>query len=124
MLFYLFQSIADLEPKLEKRKEKLENYGLTLQPMLVTIGSIVNMTAFYVIVNNTKYESTSLVNAVNLCFQVFFALDAKYPVDSDIVWYFLQYHVYGITDEKYTKNYISVDTVWNDLEDLISSDCE
>ncbi|XP_072757491.1 uncharacterized protein [Anoplolepis gracilipes] len=78
-------NIAELEPKLEKRKEKLEALGLPLQPMVVVIGSIINLTSFYVVVNNVKYESTSLINAVNLCFQIFFALDAKYPVDSEML---------------------------------------
>lgn len=110
-----------MEPKLQKRKEKLEAFGLTLQPMVVTIGSIVNLTAFYVIVNNVKYESTSLINAVNLCFQVFFALDARYPVDSEMVWYFLQYHINNINNAKYTRNFVSVDTIWHDLQELMDA---
>lgn len=107
-----------MEPKLQNRKEKLQAFGLTLQPMVIAIGSIVNLTSFYVIINDIKYEATSLINAVNLSFQVFFALDAKYPVDSEMVWYFLQYHIYGITDEKHTRHFISVDTVWHDLQEL------
>ncbi|XP_029160239.1 uncharacterized protein LOC114932252 [Nylanderia fulva] len=112
-------SIAELEPKLEKRKEKLEAFGLTLQPMIVAIGSIINLTNFYVVVNNIKYESTSLINAVNLCFQMFFALDAKYPIDSEMVWYFLQYHIYDIKNAKYARNFVAVDTTWCDLQELI-----
>lgn len=107
-----------MEPRLEKRKEKLEAFGLTLQPMIIAIGSIINLTNFYVVVNNIKYESTSLMNAVNLCFQVFFALDAKYPVDSEMVWYFLQYHVYKINNAKYARNFVAVDITWHDLQEL------
>ena len=113
-----------MEPKLQKRKDKLEVFGATLQPMVVAIGSIVNLTNFYVIINNIKHESTSLIDAINLCFQAFFALDAKYPIDSEIVWYFLQYHIYGIMDEKYMRHFISVDTVWHDLQELISVSSE
>lgn len=112
-----------MEPNLEKRKEKLEAFELPLQPMVVVIGSIINLTSFYV-VNNVKYESTSLINAVNLCFQIFFALDAKYPVDSEMLWYFLQYHVYNIKDAKYTRNFVSVDTIWHDLQELMAASSE
>lgn len=124
MSFYFLQNIAELEPKLQKRKEKLEVFGLTLQPMLVAIGSIINLTTFYVIVNNFKYECTSLVNAINLCFQVFFALDAKYPVDSEMIWYFLQYYIYDITSAKYTRNFVCVDIIWHNIQELISTSRE
>lgn len=87
--------------------------------MVIAVGSIVNLTSFYVIVNDVKYTSTTLMNAVNLCFQSFFALDAKYLVDSEMVWYFLQYYVYKITNGKNTRNFISVDTTCHDLEELI-----
>lgn len=107
-----------MEPKLHKRKEKLQDYGLTLQPMVVTVGSILNLTSFYVIVNDVKYTSTSLMNAINLCFQIFFALNATYPVDCEILWYFLQQYVYGITNKKY-RNIISIDATWHDIEQLM-----
>lgn len=87
--------------------------------MLVAVGSIVNLTDFYVIINNIIYVCTSLIGAVDLCFQAFFALDAKYPVDSEMVWYFLQYHVYGITNAKYTRHFVSVDIVWHNIEELM-----
>lgn len=109
-----------MEPKLQKRKEKLESFGLTLQPMVITIGLIINLSAFYVIVNNVKYESTSLINAVNLCYQIFFALDAQYPVDSEMVWYFLQHYIYDINSPKYSRNFISVDIIWHDLQELMA----
>jgi len=87
--------------------------------MILTVGSIVNLTDFYVLVNNIKYVSTSLMSAVDLCFQVFFALDAKYPVDSEMVWYFLQYYIYDITNTKYSRHFVSVDTVWHDIQELM-----
>lgn len=117
MLF--FHNIADLEPKLHKRKEKLEAYGLTLQPMVVAVGSILNLTSFYVFVNDVKYKATSLMNAIDLCFQVFFALDATFPADSEIVWYFLQKSVYNITNETYNRNFVCIDTIWHDVQKIM-----
>ncbi|EFN77041.1 hypothetical protein EAI_10271, partial [Harpegnathos saltator] len=115
---------ADLEPKLQKRREKLEIYGLTLQPTVVIVGSIVHLTSFYVIVNNVKYASTSVMNAINLCFQTFFALNASYPADSEVVWYFLQKRVYSITKQKYQPNFITVDTTWHDIQQLMLTHSE
>lgn len=118
-MYLISQNIADLEPKLQKRKEKLEAYGLTFQPIVVAVGSILSLTSFYVFVNDVKYTLTSLMNAVDLCFQVFFALDAMYPVESEIVWYFLQQYIYGITNNKESRNFISVDAVWHDVQELM-----
>jgi len=89
--------------------------------MVIAIGSIVSLTSFYVIVNDIKYTSTSLINAVNLCFQIFFALDAKYPVDSEMVWCFLQHYVYNITSGRDARNFVSVDAICHDLQELIST---
>lgn len=61
------------------------------------------------------------MSAVNLCFQAFFALDAKYPVNSEMIWYFLQHQVYGITDEEHTRNFISVDVAWHYIQELMSA---
>lgn len=88
---------------------------------MLAVGPFINLTSFYVLVNDVKYTLTSLPNAVDLCFQAFFALDAKYPVDCERVWYFLQQHVYRITSEKYSRNFVSVDTVWHDIEELMST---
>ncbi|KYN21458.1 hypothetical protein ALC57_06167 [Trachymyrmex cornetzi] len=112
--------LTELEPKSQKRKEKLQAFGLTLQSMIVAIGTILNLTDFYIIINNVKYVSTTLMRAVNLCFQAFFALDAKYPVDSEIMWYFL-HQVYGITDEEHIRNFISVNVVWQYIQELMSA---
>ncbi|XP_066586370.1 uncharacterized protein [Prorops nasuta] len=118
---YRIPTTAELEPRLQKRQEKLLGFGLTVQPMVVAVGPIVNLTDFYVFVNDIKYVSTSLMSAIDLCFNAFFALDAKYPADSEMVWYFLQCHVYGITNKEYARNYISVDTVWHDIDELMST---
>lgn len=87
--------------------------------MVVIVGSIVHLTSFYVIVNDVKYASTSVMNAINLCFQSFFALNASYPADSEVIWYFLQQHVYGITKQKYQPNFITVDATWHDVQQLM-----
>jgi len=87
---------------------------------VIAVGSLINLTSFYVIVNDVKYTSTSLPNAIDLCFQIFFALDAKYPVDCEKVWYFLQQYVYSITNEKYYRNFVSLDIIWHDINELMS----
>lgn len=120
-LFPFLQNIAQLEPTLQQRKEKLHAVGLTFQPTVVTVGSLMNLTAFYVLINDVKYSMTSLPNAIDLCFQAFFALDARYPVDCERVWYFLQQHVYCITSEKYSRNFISVDLIWHDINEIMET---
>lgn len=109
-----------MEPVLQQRREKLRTLGLTLQPTVLAVGSLVNLTSFYVLINDVKYAVTSLTNAIDLCFQAFFALNAQYPVDCEWVWYFLQRFVYCITNEEYSRNFVTVDTICHDIEELMS----
>ncbi|XP_046590643.1 uncharacterized protein LOC124293551 [Neodiprion lecontei] len=104
--------MADLETMLVKRKEKLRSYGLTCQPLIITVGDPTSFSAIYVIVNEVKYAASNLIGAVDMCFKVHYALNAKYSPESETVWVFLQKFFYGI---KGCKHFVTVEVVWSDI---------
>ncbi|XP_011689312.1 PREDICTED: uncharacterized protein LOC105450904 [Wasmannia auropunctata] len=106
---------GDLDEALTKRKEKLHVYGLTLQPQIAIVGQLTDIKAIYVVVNDIKYETTTLLSAIDFCFKTFYVLDAKYPVESAPIWYFLQQYIYNISSSKNAKQYISANSLWSDL---------
>ena len=110
------QTYADLEPKWNERMTKLRRYGLTQQPIVIAIGTIENITAAYIAINENQYESPTILDAVDRCFKSFFALNAEYPSDSKPVWEFIQ-RIYGIDFPKRQK--ISPDAllVWKSIHE-------
>ena len=108
---HALQIIADLEVKVRRRKEKLASFGLTFQAFIIAIGpTVIDFMSFYVLINDVTYEVSCLVGAVDLCFKAFYALNAKYPPECEVVWNFLQRFVYSIRDKTVTCNmcYIGV----------------
>lgn len=63
-----------------------------------------------------------MLDAVDLCYKAFYVLQAKYPVESEVVWNFLQTYVYEIPIRD--KNFVSVDSVCSDLNNTRISDVD
>lgn len=53
----------------------------------------------YVIIDELKYHVPTVRKAVDVCFKSFQVFNAKYPVECENVWYFLQRGVYEIETE-------------------------
>ncbi|XP_047986882.1 uncharacterized protein LOC125233141 isoform X2 [Leguminivora glycinivorella] len=106
---------AHIEDTIARRAEKLREMELTLQPSIVIVGpSIKEISGRYIIVNNVRYEVTSIINAVDACFKIIFVLNAQYPAESNNVWQFIQTALYQIKT-KYDKIYTTVNTLMTDL---------
>lgn len=100
------ESEAEVQETVTRRREKLSHFRLTVQPFIIIVGASLNqLTHYFVIVDNTFYKVTSLLEAVDTCFKVLITLNAKYPIESAPVWYFIQRGFYGIKtvwDKEYT----------------------
>lgn len=48
------------------------------------------------LINNIIYKVDSCLNAIDLTFQSFFALNVEYPVTAYNIWIFIQRCLYGI----------------------------
>lgn len=91
-------------------------YKWTIQPYVVICGDLRDIVNSYVLVNEYKYSCSSVLEAVDVCFKSFFALDASYPVLCPHVWTFLDKYVYKLS--KKCTNYSSASRLLIDLDNL------
>lgn len=117
------KSPAHLDASITLRKEKMASLGFSVQPYIVIIGpTVAEIHTRYIIINNVKYssktdvryDSTSIINAVDTCFKILFALNAAYPSECANVWFFIQKVLYKLTT-KYDKVYTTVGCLISDL---------
>jgi len=55
-----------------------------------------SITAAYVCNNNNLWKVGSVLQAVDVCFKLFFALDAEYQAEAYHLWLFIQRALYDI----------------------------
>ncbi|KYN00713.1 hypothetical protein ALC62_08505 [Cyphomyrmex costatus] len=111
---------GDLNRQINTHRKWLENKGLSLQPMLMFIGSnLSNITACYVQIDTVRYHLRTPLKALDTCFKAFHALDAEYPEECRAVWYFIQkyfFNLYLEEDEQIPR----VTNVLSSLKGLVS----
>ncbi|XP_077278992.1 uncharacterized protein LOC143906658 [Temnothorax americanus] len=84
------QTVADLDRALDDLKRRLQRNKDTFQPTPLIVGPLVNIESSYVIVNDQKFKVDSYLQAFELTFKIFFAVDCKYPTYAETFWIFLQ----------------------------------
>ncbi|KAK3907526.1 Glycerol-3-phosphate acyltransferase 4 [Frankliniella fusca] len=87
---------AQLQESLNARKEILFKYKLTLQPLVVAIGGLSDIKQVLIVVDNHKWEVDSVLQGVDVCFKVFFALNSCYPSEARHLWLLIQRAVYDL----------------------------
>ncbi|XP_053607240.1 uncharacterized protein LOC128673433 isoform X3 [Plodia interpunctella] len=109
------KTAAEIDECITRRREKLQKIGINLQPFIIVVGpSPKEIFDRYVILNNVRYEVTTVLDAVDACFKIIFVLNAKYPSESKHVWQFIQKAMFKL-DTKYDKVFTTVNTLITDL---------
>lgn len=112
---YMFQLAADIESSIASRRQKFENLGVNVQPYIIVQGlDLNNLEAFYVVFDNHFYKLGSTLKAFDLCFKAFHALNAQYPLQSEHIWYIIQFDIYKIITE-YDKQIPNVSAIISTL---------
>jgi len=76
---------------MKRRNEYCASISATVQPYIIVVGNMENsITAAYVCINNNLWKVGSVLQAVDVCFKSFFALDAEYQVEAYHLWLFIQ----------------------------------
>ncbi|XP_031329430.1 uncharacterized protein LOC116179317 [Photinus pyralis] len=109
---------ADYAQILEAREQKCVRLKLTEQPSAIIVGDIEQPIKYLVKINAHVYEVESLLKALDLCFKACFALNAKYPVESQQCFTYIQKHIYGIHTE-FDVNFVAVSSVKSDLDAIL-----
>jgi hypothetical protein len=81
-------------------------FDLPVQPQIVVIGNVRNISQIFVRVANHNYKVSSIVEGIDALFKLFFVLNVKYPFEGSAIWLFIQQYFYGIklkTDAKIAK---------------------
>lgn len=68
------------------------------QPFVLILGSLMEPSQCFVIVERKALIQGSLLKAVDVCFKVFYILDISYPWQCSTTWEFFQKVVFGLDD--------------------------
>ncbi|XP_061705731.1 uncharacterized protein LOC133516791 [Cydia pomonella] len=105
----------NLNETIKQRREKYLQYGITFQPTIFIVGeNLQHIEQYFVVVDNTFYTMHTIMQAVDVCFKAFQALNCKYPVESELIWLFIQRGFYKIRTS-YDKEFVSVNSLLADL---------
>lgn len=85
---------------LEKRREKLKQFGLSEQPLSVLIGdTLSSITKRLVIINDIQYVVKSTIECVDLTFKSFYSLQLEFSRGAAYPWIFLKDVIYEIDSD-------------------------
>jgi len=87
----------DILNAMKRRNEYSVFISVTVQPYVIVVGNVENsITAAYVCINNNLWKVGSVLQADDVCFKSFFALDAEYQVEVYHLWLFIQRTLYNV----------------------------
>lgn len=95
-LIVFVNDLAQIPTKLEHLKEKYQNLKLngkclTLQPLIIIFGEDkFNLHKFVVHMDDVYYEAPTLLQALRICFMIYFTIHVEYPIESSTLWQFIQ----------------------------------
>ncbi|XP_066586857.1 uncharacterized protein [Prorops nasuta] len=109
---------GDINLLIEKRRDAMKEYKIPLQPSIIVLGStLTKVEKIYITLDDILYEVSSALDAVNICFQLFFVLNIKYPPESQHIWELIQYYFFQIKT-KFDKYIPFVTELMNDMKNI------
>ncbi|XP_011859037.1 PREDICTED: uncharacterized protein LOC105556553 [Vollenhovia emeryi] len=88
---------GDLRRAVKRHCAHLNAIGARLQPILIVVGqTLANITATYIQIDGIRYKLRTPVAALDACLKAYHALDAVYPQECKVVWYFVQHYFYNL----------------------------
>lgn len=104
--------------KLDYLKVLCQKQQTTLQPLPIVIGSTIHeIEKSYIYIDGELWESSSPIHAFDTCFKCIFALNAKYPKQSEYSWMFIQKFMYKI-NTTYDKLSTPLNCLMTDIQNL------
>ena len=92
----------------------------TFQPVIVAVGSVTNINALYVALNDQLYKVDSILAAIKLSLAIYFSLDCKYPENSQTIWVFLQ-RLFTTIELRFDVVNVSSNVVYGHIKSLLTS---
>ncbi|CAI6375699.1 unnamed protein product [Macrosiphum euphorbiae] len=112
---YYISNVSQLKEVDDAKSNRAYGIGQKLQPYMIFVetgdGQVIS---FYVVINKYFYKVESALKAVDICFKSFFSFHLNYTPECEQIWNFIQKYMYNI-ETKYDKNFQSVNSMINDL---------
>ncbi|KTG02879.1 hypothetical protein cypCar_00048511 [Cyprinus carpio] len=89
------QSFIDIQPVGTNIVQYL-NHEASQNPQVLVLGDKEDSSQVFIIFNGEAMEQETLLQAVDLCFKLFFVYDINYPKPSAPIWEFLEHTVFNI----------------------------
>lgn len=105
---FKLQSCDQLQARLESRKTKLAEYGVSVQPIACVVGPLEQPDGYYIAVSDVIYKVNSSIRALELLFKLFHGLDVDYPTESEAIWLFIAELVFEMKPLKKNPSAIAV----------------
>lgn len=95
------KSDAEINQAIDLRNRSLKNKGATPQPYIIIVGESKKEIKSFLVVANQKilYHRSNVMQAVDTCYKIIWALNASYAIDSYAIWYFIQRGMYKMTSQ-------------------------
>lgn len=115
---YTFQLPGDIERVVQQRNARFQKYGQQpLQPFVVVEANNTEVKNTYVSLDNILYKVPSVLKGLDVCFKIYHVLNLKYVLQSEHIWLFIQWCVYGI-DTKFDKKIPAILDIVNKINQL------
>ncbi|KYN15961.1 hypothetical protein ALC57_11798 [Trachymyrmex cornetzi] len=85
---------ADITKIRQEARDKTKKMQISVQPYVIVVGSITNVSDSYVIIDEVLYSTESTLEALDICFKVFHVLKIDYPDASKHLWMLIQKGLY------------------------------
>lgn len=107
---------TEVEPTLERLRAKCLTNGDTFQPLPLIVGNQFDNLKAYIVIDSYLFNIENTLSCMDICFKLYHTLQARYPIESKHLWYFLQKYIYDITEAGDTQ-YVGVNSFMTDLCD-------
>lgn len=119
IIIVVLQTMADADAYLASVKSNALATDSPVLPRITLVGNI-NKPDCYVIIGDMSYQIEDPLKAFEACFNAFFALNLKYPDESQHCWTFAQRGIFNI-ETKNDKALPSVESLLQSIKNALLS---
>jgi hypothetical protein len=93
----LVENASDFGVKIQHCRDHYQVYGFKMQPMIFVVGKDVTQIEFsYVIFDGVYYKFDKFIDALDLCYKIFWVFGLHYQKECILNWQFIQKYFFGM----------------------------
>ncbi|XP_061717507.1 uncharacterized protein LOC133525234 isoform X1 [Cydia pomonella] len=106
---------CDVRSVINARREKFRQWGLTVQPFIIIVGtSLDTIKSYFVIIDEVWYDLPNILSVVSACFKLIWVVNAQYSAECLSTWMFIQ-RAYFKLNTKFDTQSTSAHTLLGEL---------